>query len=116
MERVDKVLPKPMIYATLNDPVNVTLACLTLLGALLTLIIAQYFATFAALPNGGLTTGTSVIGYVILIGLFLLFSTNLSFLLTPLVSTCAIRRFGISFSYAVVFSGLLIKVSTVLEF
>ncbi|KAK6621448.1 hypothetical protein RUM44_001255 [Polyplax serrata] len=107
---ISQFLYQPMVYGSLNDPINGTLACLTLLGGLITLIIAQYFATFAALPNGVLPTGTSVLGYFILLGLFLLYTTNLSFLLTPLVSTCALRRFFIGFSYALVFSGMLIKV------
>lgn len=111
VQDVSQFVHEPMIYANLNDPVNAILACLTLLGGLVTLIIAQYFATFAALPNGGLTTGTSIIGYVILIGLFLLYSTNCSFLLTPLPSTCTVRRFAVNFSYTMVFSGMLIKVN-----
>lgn len=108
---VHSVHSHPSVYASLRDPLNATLAGLTLLGALLTVLTAQYFATSAALPRGGLTSGTSVVGYLILIGLFLLYSTNLSFVLTASASSCGIRRIGPSFSYAVIFSGMMIKVT-----
>lgn len=55
------------------------------------------------------TVGTTVLGYMILFGLLLLYAVNFAFVLSPNEATCGVRRFGLGLAYAVVFSGLLVK-------
>nr|CAD7415595.1 unnamed protein product [Timema poppensis] len=90
----------------------VTLGGLTLLGAFLTVLTALYFLVVAAIPNSNALGGTSVLGYIILLGLLLLFTANLSFVLAPTESTCGARRFLPGLAYSVIFSGMLLKVFT----
>ncbi|CAG2181373.1 unnamed protein product, partial [Oppiella nova] len=54
--------------------------------------------------------GTTVLGYQILFGLFMAYTTNFVFLIPVSTSVCALRRLGLSLSYAIIISGLLVKV------
>lgn len=93
-----------------QNPWAAALGGLSLFGAFLTLLTALYFLAAAALPNSNMCGGTSVLGYLILLGLLLLFAANLSFVLTPTEATCGARRFLPGLAYTVIFAGMLLKV------
>nr|CAD7589963.1 unnamed protein product [Timema genevievae] len=101
-----------VVLQTLQSSWAVTLGGLTLLGAFLTMLTALYFLVVAATPNSNALGGTSVLGYIILLGLLLLFTANLSFVLAPTESTCGARRFLPGLAYSVIFAGMLLKVFT----
>lgn len=59
------------------------------------------------------TVGTTVLGYMILFGLLLLYAVNFAFILAPTEGTCGVRRFGLGLAYAIIFSGMLVKVMNI---
>lgn len=95
---------------TVQYPWAAALGGLSLFGVFLTILTALYFLAAAALPNSNMCGGTSVLGYLILLGLLLLFTANLSFVLTPTEATCGARRFLPGLAYTVIFAGMLLKV------
>lgn len=99
-----------VLYETHHYPWAAALGGLSLFGAFLTILTTLYFLAAAALPKNNMCGGTSVLGYLILLGLLLLFTANLSFVLTPTEATCGARRFLPGFAYAVIFAGMLLKV------
>jgi len=99
-----------VLHQTLQYPWAAVLGGLSLFGAFLTVLTALYFLAAAALPNSNMCGGTSVLGYLILLGLILLFTANLSFVLTPTEATCGARRFLPGLAYTVIFAGMLLKV------
>jgi len=99
-----------ILYQTLQYPWAPALGGLSLFGAFLTILTALYFLAAAALPNRNMCGGTSVLGYLILLGLLLLFTSNLSFVLMPTEATCGARRFLPGLAYSVIFAGMLLKV------
>ncbi|PSN42851.1 hypothetical protein C0J52_16424, partial [Blattella germanica] len=101
-----------ILYESLQYPWAAALGGLSLFGAFLAILTALYFLAAAALPNNNMCGGTSVLGYLILLGLLLLFTGNLSFVLTPTEATCGARRFLPGLAYTVIFAGMLLKVFT----
>ncbi|KAJ9600381.1 hypothetical protein L9F63_009309, partial [Diploptera punctata] len=101
-----------VLYESLQYPWAAALGGLSLFGAFMTVLTALYFLAAAALPNNNVCGGTSVLGYLILLGLLLLFTSNLSFILTPTEATCGARRFLPGLAYTVIFAGMLLKVFT----
>ncbi|XP_069678510.1 uncharacterized protein [Periplaneta americana] len=101
-----------VLYQTLQYPWAAALGGLSLFGAFLTILTALYFLAAAALPNSNMCGGTSVLGYLILLGLLVLFTANLSFVLTPTEATCGARRFLPGLAYTIIFAGMLLKVFT----
>ncbi|KAJ4435411.1 hypothetical protein ANN_18026 [Periplaneta americana] len=99
-----------VLYQTLQYPWAAALGGLSLFGAFLTILTALYFLAAAALPNSNMCGGTSVLGYLILLGLLVLFTANLSFVLTPTEATCGARRFLPGLAYTIIFAGMLLKV------
>ena len=53
--------------------------------------------------------GTTVLGYMILLGLLVVYSVNFLFVLPPTVSICWLRRIGMSLGYCTILSGMLVK-------
>jgi len=99
-----------ILYQTVQYPWASALGGLSLFGAFLTILTALYFLAAAALPNRNMCGGTSVLGYLILLGLLLLFTSNLSFVLMPTEATCGARRFLPGLAYSAIFAGMLLKV------
>lgn len=100
-----------VLHETDHYPWAAALGGLSLFGAFLSILTALYFLAAAALPRNNLCGGTSVLGYLILLGLLLLFTANLSFVLTPTEAVCGARRFLPGFAYTVIFAGMLLKVN-----
>ncbi|GFS36579.1 metabotropic glutamate receptor 7 [Trichonephila inaurata madagascariensis] len=65
-------LTKPALYANFRTMWGVIVSALSLLGVLLVIICAAYF-----LISFQVTVGTTVLGYMILFGLLLLYAVNL---------------------------------------
>nr|XP_042904453.1 uncharacterized protein LOC107446482 isoform X2 [Parasteatoda tepidariorum] len=99
---------KPSLYANFRTLWGVIVTAVSLLGVLLVIICAAYF-----LISFQVTVGTTVLGYMILFGLLLLYAVNFAFILTPTEGTCGVRRFGLGLSYAIIFSGMLVKVMNI---
>ncbi|KAG8185577.1 hypothetical protein JTE90_023279 [Oedothorax gibbosus] len=93
------------IWANFQTVWGIVVTSLSILGILMVIICALYF-----LMSFPVTVGTTVLGYMILFGLLLLYAVNFSFVLQPTEGTCGIRRFGLGLAYAIVFSGMLVKV------
>ena len=76
----------------------------TLIGALVALILFCYL--LHSYPVRG---GTTVLGFVILFAVFLLFLLNIAFVIHASPIICTIRRFFLGTIYALIYSALLIK-------
>ena len=101
-----KALPKPLpIEHNFNTVYGIVTSSLSLLGILIILITMVYF--MMSFPTAA---GTSVLGYMILIGCLMLYAANFAFIFQPTVGTCAVRRFLMGVAYAIVFSAMLVKV------
>lgn len=53
--------------------------------------------------------GTTILGYMILFGLLIVYSVNFLFVLPPTVSICWLRRIGMSLGYCTMLAGMLVK-------
>ncbi|XP_055947407.1 uncharacterized protein LOC129980931 isoform X2 [Argiope bruennichi] len=100
-----ELIAEEPIYANFHTVWGIIVTALSILGILLVIICALYF-----LMSFPVTVGTTVLGYMILFGLLLLYAVNFAFVLTSTEGTCGIRRFGLGLAYAVIFSGMLVKV------
>jgi hypothetical protein len=56
-----------------------------------------------------LPTPTSVLAYLILSGIALLYITTIFFLIQPSEISCGLRRFFLGLSYSIIYSGLLVR-------
>ncbi|GFQ72158.1 metabotropic glutamate receptor 3 [Trichonephila clavata] len=100
-----ELIAEEPIYANFQTVWGIIVTALSILGILLVIICALYF-----LMSFPVTVGTTVLGYMILFGLLLLYAVNFAFVLSSTEGTCGIRRFGLGLAYAVIFSGMLVKV------
>ncbi|XP_022257203.1 uncharacterized protein LOC106472974 isoform X2 [Limulus polyphemus] len=103
--KADNLFQPGPIYMNFKTVWGIIVTALSLLGIALVVICASYF--LMAFP---VTVGTTVLGYLILFGLLILYAVNFSFILAPTESTCGVRRFVMGLAYAIVFSGMLVKV------
>lgn len=74
------------------------------IGVLCVIICFVYF--LMVFP---ITIGTTILGYTILFGLLVIFSTNFLFILPPNIPICWLRKIGMSIGYVTVLSGMLVK-------
>ncbi|XP_064082330.1 uncharacterized protein LOC135198560 isoform X3 [Macrobrachium nipponense] len=101
-----KSLPKPLpIEHNFGTVYGIVTSSLSLLGIVLILVTIVYF--MMSFPTA---TGTSVLGYMILIGCLMLYASNFAFIFQPTIGTCGVRRFLMGVAYAIVFSAMLVKV------
>lgn len=99
-------LPKPLpIDANFHSVYGITTGIVSLLGIVVILVTMVYFSM--SFPTAA---GTSVLGYKILIGCLMLYAVNFAFIFQPTIGTCAVRRFLMGVSYAVIFAAMLVKV------
>ncbi|XP_074600634.1 metabotropic glutamate receptor 2-like isoform X3 [Brevipalpus obovatus] len=84
------------------------LAILSLLGILFILINGFYLLLTFPLP-----INNSPLDYLILSGLISLYSVNFAFLSSPSLTICLIRRIGMSMSYSLLLSAMLVKVMNI---
>ncbi|XP_042216171.1 uncharacterized protein LOC121862159 isoform X1 [Homarus americanus] len=99
-------LPEPLpIDSNFYNVYGIATGILSLLGIVVILITMVYF--MMSFPTAA---GTSVLGYLILIGCLMLYAVNFAFIFQPTVGTCAVRRFLMGVAYAIVFAAMLVKV------
>ncbi|XP_075542696.1 uncharacterized protein LOC142576440 isoform X2 [Dermacentor variabilis] len=84
---------------------GIVVTALSLLGMVLVIICALYF--LMAFP---VTVGTTVLGYMILVGLLALYAVNFAFVVGATEASCGVRRFLMGLAYSIIFSGMLVKV------
>ena len=82
----------------------IAVAVLTLIGILVGLILFFFF--LVAYPVRG---GTTVLGFMMMIGVFGIYAINFAFFLPASAATCGAREFVLGVVYAIVFAALLIK-------
>lgn len=100
------MLPDPLpIDINFHSVYGITTGTLSLLGIIFILIAIVYF--MMTFPRAA---GTSVLGYMILIGCLFLYASNFAFIFQPTIGTCAVRRFLMGFGYAIAFAAMLVKV------
>lgn len=75
------------------------------IGVICVLVCALYF--FMVFP---VKIGTTILGYMILFGLLILYSVNFLFVLPPSNCVCWLRKIGMSLGYCTVLAGMLVKV------
>ena len=92
-------------YSNFSTTWGIALVVLIATGILIALIMFIYL--LAAYPSRG---GTSVLGFLLLVGVMLLYAINFAFMLHPNNDICSIRRFGQGYVYALCFACMLIKV------
>ncbi|XP_069175470.1 uncharacterized protein [Procambarus clarkii] len=99
-------LPKPLpIDTNFYNVYGIATGTISLLGIVVILITMVYF--MMSFPTAA---GTSVLGYLILIGCLMLYAVNFAFIFQPTVGTCAVRRFLMGVAYAIIFAAMLVKV------
>ncbi|XP_059490514.1 uncharacterized protein LOC132205474 isoform X2 [Neocloeon triangulifer] len=105
---IDEVPNPPAIIGELREMWGLVTASISILGALVAVAFVVYFASATEKA-----VGTSVLGYQILFGVLILYLSNLTFLIAPSEIGCFLRRLVPSLSYAIILSGMLIKVVTI---
>lgn len=75
------------------------------IGVLSVLICGIYF--LMVFP---VNVGTTILGYMILFGLLVIYSINFLFVLPPTIAVCWLRKIGMSLGYCTILSGMLVKV------
>ena len=84
---------------------GIIIIALTCVGLVSSIVALVYL--FIYYPN---RQGTTVLGYLLVFGVICMYALIFAFILHDSVEICGIRRFGLSFVYAICFSCLLIKV------
>jgi hypothetical protein len=108
---IDEVPNPPAIIGELRVMWGLVTGSLSILGALITVALLVYFASATEKA-----VGTSILGYQILFGVLLLYLSNFTFLVAPNDITCLLRRLLPSIAYAIIVSGMLIKVRLITKF
>jgi len=75
------------------------------IGVVCVLICAIYF--LMVFP---VRVGTTILGYMILFGLLIVYLVNFTFILPPTNCICWLRKLGMSLGYCTILSGMLVKV------
>ena len=84
---------------------GIVFTVLTALGILFTLLLFVFLVIMYPIKGG-----TSVIGYLLLVGVICVYAINFAFILEPRESVCGIRRLGLGVVYAICFACMLVKV------
>ena len=84
---------------------GIIIVALTAVGILVTICSLVYLVIFY--PN---RSGTTVLGYVLLVGVLCMYTLVFAFILYPDDIVCSIRKFCLAFVYAICFSSMLVKV------
>ena len=94
------------IFSNFTKVWGVVVIAVTSVGILASVFLLIYLLLFYPVKGG-----TTVLGYLLLVGVLLLFTLNFAFVLRADETICEIRRFCLGLVYAVCFSALLVKVS-----
>lgn len=102
---LDEAAPPSSLLGELRTLWGVVCAALSVLGALLTVALLVFFAS-----STHKVAGTSVLGFLILFGVLMLYGSTLAFLVSPSPVSCLVKRLLPGLAYAVVIAGMLLKV------
>lgn len=83
---------------------GIIITILSILGIMLCLIFFAYFCCLSTIVYG-----SSLVGYLLLFSLLLLFALNLAFVATPNETSCGVRRFFLGVVYSAIFACMLVK-------
>ncbi|XP_076346048.1 LOW QUALITY PROTEIN: uncharacterized protein LOC143244736 [Tachypleus tridentatus] len=107
----DRLVYKPALYTNFKTIWGIIVTSLSLFGISLVVICTLYF--LMVLPA---VTETTKLGFLILFGILVLYGLNFAFILTPNIYTCGARRFLMGLAYAIIISGMLVKVMNAWRF
>ena len=82
----------------------IAVAVLTCVGLLVTIIIFLYLLFFYPVKGG-----TSILGYLTIVGIMGIYAINFAFFQHASAATCGARRFMMGVVYIIVFAALLVK-------
>lgn len=104
-------IPIPISFLRWTDFWAIALIVVTLCGLLLTICV---IVVFVVCHNHRVIKASSrEVSAILLLGLILCYLMPLPFMAMPSEAVCAIRRFGVGFSFAVCFSALLVKTNRI---
>ncbi|XP_028622433.1 vomeronasal type-2 receptor 116-like [Grammomys surdaster] len=105
-------LQKTVTYLTYEDPLGITLACMTLCFSTITMLVFVIFIKYQNTPV--VKANNSTLSYILLISLTFCFLCSFLFIGQPNTDTCILQQitFGIAFTVAV--STILAKTITVI--
>ena len=84
---------------------GIIIVSLTVIGILVTICALVYLVIFY--PN---RSGTTILGYILMIGVLCMYAMVFAFILYPDEIICSIRKFCLAFVYVICFSCMLVKV------
>lgn len=103
--QADSNLKSTQIDENFTKAWGMVMSLLSGLGFISAFIMLVYFAIFYPVRGG-----TTIIAYVLLLGVILLYLLNFAFIVQADTNICGIRRFSLAFVYAICISCLLVKV------
>ncbi|GAB1608012.1 uncharacterized protein LOC115227451, partial, partial [Argonauta hians] len=101
-------------YSVRDQKWIIALGVLASLGVLAVIIFEIYILYRLLGTKFGRQWRTMWLGQLLLFGVLLCYLTLFAYLPTPTDATCGITRFGVGFSYAMVFSVMLVKLMVIL--
>ena len=101
----------PITFLDFSHSWSLVLLILTSIGLLATISVMVVFVV--CYKNKIVKASSREISSILLLGLVLCFIMPFLFIAKPSSATCAIRRFGVGFSFAVCFSALLVKTNRI---
>lgn len=110
-EEKDGCVPIPITFLSYADIWAVVLILLSLVGLLATIFISIIFVIFR--KHKVIKASSREVSTILLVGIFLCYVMPFFIVAMPSDAICAIRRFGVGFSFSICFSALLIKTNRI---
>lgn len=104
-------IPIPITYLEISHPWPITLLFFSSVGLAITLLIMLLFSV--NYKNRIIKASSREISSILLTGLLLCYIMPFMFVIKPSPATCAIRRFGVGFSFSLCFSAILVKTNRI---
>ncbi|XP_074641006.1 uncharacterized protein LOC141898800 [Tubulanus polymorphus] len=101
----NRIKPAPGKYDQFNTALGLVLAILSGIGFIISIFCFIFFICFY--PKRGMST---VLGYMLIIGVLLMYAVNFAFIFHPCPVVCTIRRFCLGIVYAICYSSMAVKV------
>ena len=104
----DACMPISVSYYSIGDPwaiAVVVIACLGILATISVIVIVIRYFTHKVIK----AAGRELTGFL-LVGILLCYFVPFLFIIKPSAAICAVRRFGVGFSFSICFSALLVRI------